>query len=80
MTLSNQVADGGGGFGLEFGNNGIANDANLTPCSTKDSRDIQYLTDIFTFIADRSTLLNPAKVRTTFSGGVGANEGLIVHG
>ncbi len=36
----------------EFGNDGVANDANPTPCETKDSKDITYLQGIFSVVDD----------------------------
>jgi hypothetical protein len=64
FTLGNSLKDGAGGFGLEFGNNGIANDDNPTPCSSTESREIEYLDGIFNFIADNPTLLDATKVYT----------------
>ena len=39
------------GFGLDFGNDGVANATNPTPCSDEDDRDKPYLDAIFTWIA-----------------------------
>merc|ERR1719361_1299618 len=64
FTLGNPLKDGAGGFGLEFGNNGVANDANPTPCERSDSREIEYLEMIFQFIDDNPTLLDATKVYT----------------
>jgi hypothetical protein len=64
FTLGNSLKDGAGGFGLEFGNNGIANDDNPAPCSRSASREIEYLEGIFSFIADNPTLMDAAKVYT----------------
>jgi len=63
FTLGNNLKDGAGGFGLEFGNNGVANDAKPTPCSREDSREIEYLEKIFQFIADKP-MLDASKVFT----------------
>ena len=35
--------DGAGGFGLEFPNNNVVNNANPTPCAHEDSRDHAYV-------------------------------------
>ena len=35
--------DGAGGFGLEFPNNNVVNNANPTPCAHEDSRDHAYI-------------------------------------
>mmetsp|Transcript_104999 Transcript_104999/g.327476 ORF Transcript_104999/g.327476 Transcript_104999/m.327476 type:complete len:612 (-) Transcript_104999:225-2060(-) len=64
FTLGSLLKDGAGGFGLEFGNKGIANDDNPTPCDKSDSRDIEYLEKIFQFIGDNPTLFDAAKVFT----------------
>ena len=39
----------------QFGNDGVANDANPTPCSEADSKDIAYLTGIFSTLDALST-------------------------
>ena len=39
----------------QFGNDGVANDANPTPCSEVDSKDIAYLTGIFSTLDALST-------------------------
>lgn len=64
ITIGNLLKDGAGGFGLEFGNNGIVNDANPKPCASTDSREIVYLEAVFKFIADNPTLLDVTKVYT----------------
>ena len=64
IGLSSSLTDGGGGFGLQFGNDGIVNDAKPTPCSAADSRDIIYLQKIFAFIEAQSTVLDASKVFT----------------
>lgn len=64
ITIGNLLKDGAGGFGLEFGNKGIANDENPTPCSRSDSREIEYLEAVFQFIDDNSNSLDTAKVYT----------------
>lgn len=63
LTIGNNLKDGAGGFGLEFGNRGIANDKNPTPCSRDESREIEYLDAVFKFIADNS-VLDATKVYT----------------
>ncbi len=64
MKITSALDDGNGGFSLEFGNNGIANDANPTPCSADDSRDIVYLRAVFDWIAAQSAQLDAARVFT----------------
>jgi len=63
FTLGNSLKDGAGGFGLEFGNNGVANDDMPTPCSREDSREIAYLEKVFAFIEGHE-MLNAARVFT----------------
>eukprot|EP00927_Polykrikos_kofoidii_P028323 TRINITY_DN24761_c0_g1_i2.p1 TRINITY_DN24761_c0_g1~~TRINITY_DN24761_c0_g1_i2.p1 ORF type:complete len:602 (-),score=77.01 TRINITY_DN24761_c0_g1_i2:34-1839(-) len=64
ITVGNILKDGAGGFGLEFGNDGIANDQNLMPCKSSDSRDIVYLEAIFKFIEDNPLHFDKSKVYT----------------
>lgn len=64
FTIGNLLKDGAGGFGLEFGNQGIANDLNPTPCSESDSREIVYLQQVFAFIADNPLLMDASRVYT----------------
>lgn len=64
LTLGNLLKDGAGGFGLEFGNDGVANDDNPTPCSESDSREIVYLKEIFGFIASNPKLMDASRVYT----------------
>jgi hypothetical protein len=46
------------------GNDGIANDANPTPCASSDSRDIAYLAAIFDWIDAQHAVLDATKVFT----------------
>lgn len=64
VKIGNMLTDGAGGFGLEFGNHGIANDANPTPCSDDDSREMGYLKGVFKWIADNPSKFNAGKVYT----------------
>uniref|UniRef100_A0A7S4SMA8 Feruloyl esterase n=2 Tax=Alexandrium monilatum TaxID=311494 RepID=A0A7S4SMA8_9DINO len=64
FSIGNNLKDGRGGFGLQFGNDGVANDDNPTPCSSRDSREIEFLRVVFDFIADSPTLLDASKVFT----------------
>lgn len=50
-----------GGYSLEFPNNGIANDANPTPCKESDSRDFPYLAGIMEFIATQTAPTDETK-------------------
>jgi len=56
ISIGSNNKDGAGGFALEFGGNGIANNTRLTPCSDSDSRDMPYLKAVFGFIATQGSL------------------------
>lgn len=50
IGMCSLFADGGGGFGLEFGGNSIVNQSFPKRCEDSDSRDINYLVRLFQFI------------------------------
>ena len=53
-----RLGDGGavGGFGLEFGAQGVVNDTSPTPCTVADSRDIPYIGGALDLVATTPTL------------------------
>lgn len=58
------VNDGAGDFALEFGNDGVANDSKLTPCSAADSVEMLYIAAILDWIAAQPTLLDAGRIYT----------------
>ena len=66
IQMTSSMNDGAGGFSLQFGNDGVANDNYPTPCADNDSRDIVYLTTIFDWISAQEQLkkLDSTKVFT----------------
>ena len=62
IITAGEKKDGLGGFAMEFGNNNVINDANLTPCADADSRDMEYVRGIFTFIDGHTDVLDTSKV------------------
>lgn len=53
LQISSSLDDGNGDFSLEFGADGVANDQQPMPCSASDTRDFQYLTEVFAWIEAR---------------------------
>ena len=64
LQVTGNLKDGGGGFSLQFGNDGVVNDAGPTPCSAADSRDIAFLSTILDWVAQQSGKLDKGKVFT----------------
>lgn len=62
QITAGEEKDGNGKFAMEFGNNGVVNDANLTPCTDEDSRDMEYARAIFDFIDAHANVLDTDKV------------------
>ena len=62
QITAGEEKDGNGKFAMEFGNNGVVNDANLTPCTDEDSRDMEYARAIFDFIDAHANVLDADKV------------------
>jgi len=56
IGIGSTQSDGGGGFGLEFPNDGVVNGSNPTPCDASDSREYAYLLGLFDFIEDHNNL------------------------
>lgn len=56
LQIRSPLRDGAAGFSLQFGNDGVANDQNPTPCEDSDSRDIPYLRNIFSWIEQQNTV------------------------
>eukprot|EP00947_MAST-08B_sp_MAST-8B-sp1_P001124 g1124.t1 len=64
IAVSSPYSDGAGAFGLEFGNNGIANSTHPRPCSDADSRDMPYLRTVLAFIESKAAVLDTSRVFT----------------
>lgn len=64
IQIASPCVDGAGGFGLQFGNDGVANDTIPTPCGDDDSRDMTYLRKMLDWVEQmgREGYINSEKV------------------
>jgi hypothetical protein len=62
LQITSSLTDGAAGFSLQFGNDGVANDAGPTPCAEGDSRDVVYLRALFAFVEAQGDHLDAARV------------------